>query len=226
METIERNTYERRGIGNLAEIPDPPEQLWLRGTLPPPGMKRLAVVGSRALTAYGRDACRTLVQGLAGYPVSIVSGLAFGADAAAHEDALEAGLHTIAIPGSGLDDLHIAPQTNLGLARRILEAGGALLAEHPPGTGARPTYFPSRNRIMAGLADAVLMIEAGERSGTLITARLAAEYDRDLLCVPHRIGDVHGAGAHQFLRLGATLVSEPAHILEALGIEASPLSRA
>ena len=219
METIARSAFKERGIGNLAEIPGPPERLWLRGALPAAGMKRLAVVGSRALTPYGREACAFLVGGLRGYPISIVSGLALGADAAAHEAALAAGLHTLAVPGSGLDDRAIAPRTNLGLARRILAAGGALLAEHPPGTLARPEYFPSRNRIMAGLADAILVLEAGERSGTLRTARLAAEYGRELLCVPHRIGDAHGAGAHQFLRLGATLAAEPCHILEALNIE-------
>jgi len=184
------------------------------------------VVGSRALTSYGRQACESLVSGLRGYPISIVSGLAFGADASAHKAALSVGLHTIAVPGSGLADSSIAPQTNLGLAKRIIESGGALLSEHPPETMAHSRFFPSRNRIMVGLSDAVLVIEAGERSGTLITARLASEYSRDLLCVPHRIGDTHGFASGLFIRLGAALVTESAHILEALGIrEHAPSER-
>lgn len=216
MRVILAADYIKEGIGSLCEIPEPPERLWLRGVLPPSRQKRLAVVGSRALSPYGRQACEQLIAGLAGYPISIVSGLALGADAAAHRAALAAGLHTIAVPGSGLSDRAIAPQTNLGLAKDILASGGALLSEHPPEVSARPGYFPSRNRIMVGLSDAVLMIEAGERSGTLITARLSAEYNRDLLCIPHRIGDPNGFGSILFLRLGATLVSEPEHILEAL----------
>jgi DNA processing protein len=203
----------------LGEIPKPPEQLWLRGSLPPAGTKHLAVVGSRALTRYGREACEYLIEGLAGYPISIISGLALGADACAHRAALAARLHTIAIPGSGLEDFVIAPRTNYSLAHDILKVGGALLSEQEPHHEARPEDFPSRNRLMVGLADAVLVIEAGEQSGTLITCRLAADYNRDLLCIPHRIGDPHAVASHTFLRIGATLVSEPAHILLALGIE-------
>lgn len=202
----------------LREIPQVPKHLWLRGSLPPPDTKYLAVVGSRAQTPYGREATHTLIKGLAGYPISIVSGLALGTDAEAHRVALSAGLHTVAMPGSGIADQAIAPRTNFQLAKEILEHGGALLSEYPPESHAAVWTFPQRNRLMVGLAHAVLVIEAGERSGTLITARLAGEYNRDLLCVPHRIGDVHGYGAHLFLRLGAGLVSESAHILEALGI--------
>ncbi len=218
--TIEQDSYTEEGLGSLSEIPQPPERLWLRGTPPPKGTRKLVVVGSRSLTDYGRHACESLIKGLAGYPVSIVSGLALGADACAHRAALAAGLHTIAIPGSGLDERFIAPQTNLALAKEILASGGALLSEHPPKTQALPRYFPSRNRIMVGIADAVLVIEAGARSGTLITARLSAEYDRALMCVPHRIHEANSYGPHQFIRLGAELVSESAHILETLGIPA------
>ncbi|HRH55439.1 MAG TPA: DNA-processing protein DprA [Candidatus Paceibacterota bacterium] len=216
---IQRTAYASHGLGYLAEIPQPPEKLWLKGTLPDPSLKKLVVVGSRDLSEYGREACEHLIAGLKDYPVAIVSGLALGADACAHEAALAADLPTIAVPGSGLDPSVIAPQTNAGIAARILAKGGALLSEHPDTEHARPHYFPSRNRIMVGMADAVLVIEAGEKSGTLITARLAGEYNRDLLCVPHRLTDPHGFGAHLFLRLGATLVSDSRHILEALGIE-------
>lgn len=201
---------------SLIEIPEPPGRLWLSGTLPLPSTKYLCVVGSRALTPYGREVTSRLIAGLAGYPISIVSGLALGADSAAHRAALSAGLHTIAIPGSGLGESALSPRSNVGLAKDILQAGGALLSEHPPEYLPHAYDFPSRNRIMVGMADAVLMIEAGEKSGTLITARLAGEYGRELLCVPHRIGDFNGYGSQLFLRLGATLVSEPSHILEAL----------
>lgn len=202
----------------LLEIPQLPKQLWVQGTLPPTGTRLLTVVGSRAMTHYGQEACQKLISGLAGYPVSIVSGLALGVDTCAHKAALAAGLHTIAIPGSGLDDASLYPRSNLGLAGDILKAGGALISEHEPRHTARAYDFPSRNRLMVGLADAVLVIEAGQKSGTLITARLACEYNRELLCIPHRIGDPHAFGGHLFIRLGATLVTEPIHILEALKI--------
>lgn len=203
----------------LRELPQPPEKLWMLGHFPSPETKLLVVVGSRALSSYGRSVCEKLIAGLAGYPVSIVSGLALGTDAVAHRAALAAGLHTIAVPGSGLDEKVIYPRTNAELAKEILRAGGALISENPPLHKPFLKEFPSRNRIMVGLAHAVLLIEAGEKSGTLITARLAGEYNRDLLCVPHRIGDPHGFGAHMYLRLGAAQITEPAHILEALGIE-------
>ncbi|MBU6491122.1 DNA-processing protein DprA, partial [Patescibacteria group bacterium] len=154
----------------LLEIPQLPERLWIRGALPPAGTKMLTVVGSRAMTHYGQEACQMLISGLAGYPVSIVSGLALGVDTCAHKAALDAGLHTLAIPGSGLDDDFLYPRSNLGLANDILGAGGALVSEHEPRHTARAYDFPSRNRLMVGLADAVLVIEAGQKSGTLITA--------------------------------------------------------
>ncbi len=202
----------------LSEIPQLPKKLWIRGSLPPEGTKRLAVVGSRALSRYGQEACERLIAGLAGYPISIVSGLALGADACAHRAALGAGLHTIAVPGSGLDDSVVSPRANLGLARDILAAGGTLVSEQEPLHKPWLKEFPSRNRLMVGMSDAVLIVEAGQKSGTLITARLAGEYNRDLLCIPHRIGDPHAFGPHLFIRLGAALVTEPIHILEALRI--------
>ncbi len=202
----------------LRQIPDMPEKLWLRGTMPPEAFRLLAVVGSRALSRYGRDMCRSLIAGLSGYPVSIVSGLAIGADACAHQNALEAGLHTIAIPGSGLADSVLYPRQNRFLAQQILAHGGTLLSEHEPQYKPHPFDFPSRNRIMAGLSHAVLIIEAGKKSGTLITARLAVDYSRDVLCVPHRISDPHSFGASHYLREGAAYVRDSLDILEALGI--------
>ncbi len=203
---------------SLGEIPQPPERLWVRGTLPPDGHKLLTVVGSRAMTHYGKEACEKLIMGLAGYPVSIVSGLALGVDTCAHKAALSAGLHTLVVPGSGLADEVLYPRSNRAFAQEILKAGGGFLSEYAPDTTSHIHFFPARNRIMVGIADAVLMIEAGQKSGTLITARLASEYGRDLLCIPHRIGDPHSFGPHLFIRSGAALVSEPLHILEVLKI--------
>jgi DNA processing protein len=202
----------------LLEIPQKPKRLWIRGSLPPAGTKFLTVVGSRAMTRYGQEACQKLISGLAGYPISIVSGLALGVDTCAHKAALTAGLHTLALPGSGLNDDILYPRSNRIFAKEILEKGGCLISEYAPDTASRIHFFPERNRLMVGLADAVLVVEAGEKSGTLITARLASEYNRELLCIPHRIGDPHAFGPHLFIRLGAALVCEPLHILEALKI--------
>lgn len=211
---LDRTEYPR----GLLEIPQVPEHLFMRGTFAPEGTKHLAVVGSRALSSYGREACEKLIGGLSGYPISIVSGMALGADACAHQAALRAGLHTVAVLGSGVDDASLYPRAHVRLAHDILSSGGVMVSENPDGYKARPEDFPKRNRIVVGLSQAVLMVEAGEKSGTLITARLSHEYNRDLLCIPHRIGDAHGFGANLFIRLGAVLISEPEHILEALGI--------
>lgn len=202
----------------LLEIPQPPKRLWIRGNLPSAGTKLLTVVGSRAMTRYGQEACQMLITGLAGYPISIVSGLALGVDTCAHRAAVAAGLHTLALPGSGLADDVLYPRSNRAFAKEILAKGGGMLSEYAPDTPSHVRYFPERNRLMVGISDAVLVIEAGAKSGTLITARLAAEYNRELLCIPHRIGDAHSFGPHLFIRLGATLVTEPLHILEALKI--------
>jgi DNA processing protein len=202
----------------LNEIADPPTQLYVRGPLPSPDKKWLAVVGSRACTQYGRQCVKHLIAGLRGQPVIIVSGLAYGIDAEAHKAALDAGLTTVAVPGSGLDWNALYPKANVGLAREILAHGGALLSEFEPRAQARDFMFAQRNRIMVGLSHATLVIEAKERSGSLITARLATEYNRDLLVVPGSIFSQESKGTHQFLRLGATAVTSSAEIMQALGI--------
>lgn len=202
----------------LREISDPPSDLYLRGTLPSYDLQWLAVVGSRKYTPYGKSVCEHLIAGLRGQPVVIVSGLALGIDAIAHKAALDAGLTTVAVPGSGLDWNVLYPRSNHSLARAILNAGGALLSEFEPSLKANEYTFPQRNRIMAGLSHATLLIEATERSGTLITARLATEYNRDLLAVPGSIFSESSKGTHQFLKLGARLVTSSNDILDALGI--------
>jgi len=205
--------------GTLSHIPDPPEKLYVRGTLPPKGHKLLCVVGSRALSDYGKRVLTHFFSKLKGYPISIVSGLALGTDGLAHTLALQHGLHTIAVPGSGISDAALYPKTHAYLAQNILDAGGALLSEFPPEFRAQMWSFPKRNRIMAGMSDAVFMLEAGEKSGTLITARMSSEYNKELLTIPHPLFSEHGKGPHQFLRLGATIVTEAEHILEVLGLD-------
>ncbi len=207
------------GLGALHEIPEPPKQLWYQGNLPPAGLSLLAVVGSRLYTTYGRQVTDYLIDGLAGYPVGIVSGLALGIDGLAHEAALRNDLYTLAVPGSGLEEKVIYPQKHRKLKRKILESGGGLMSELPPTTAAALWTFPKRNRIMAGLCPATLIIEAGAKSGTLITARLVADYNRELLAVPGSIFSKNSFGAHQFLKLGATLVTDASDILEVLNIE-------
>ncbi len=203
----------------FSEIPDPPKKLFLRGTLPKDDTLFLAVVGSRKCTHYGEEATRTLITGLAGHPFVIVSGLALGIDGIAHRSALEIGLTTIAIPGSGLDDSVLYPRAHLRLAHDILDSGGALLSEMEPCEKAAPYTFPKRNRLMAGISKAVLIIEADERSGSLITARLALEYNRDVLAVPGTIFSHSSRGTNALLRDGATPVTTPGDILQHFGLE-------
>jgi len=202
----------------LKEISDPPKQLFLKGILPSDDMKFLCVVGSRKYSPYGKEVCKKLISELKGYNVVIVSGLALGIDAIAHTAALDAGLKTIAIPGSGLGDKALYPNTNKNLAKRILENGGALLSEFDENFKATIYSFPQRNRIMAGISHATLIIEAEEKSGTLITSRLATEYNRDVLTVPSSIFSATAYGPHMLLRLGATPITKSNDILEALGL--------
>src|SRR3989338_5278827 len=202
----------------LAQIPDAPEKLFVRGQLPSFELSWLTGVGSRAMSAYGKQVCKYLIEGLQGYPVVVVSGLAFGVHAMAHRCAVEVGLPTVSIPGSGLGWDVLYPRANVALAREILKAGGALLSEFEPKQKAADYTFPQRNRIMAGISKATLVIEAREKSGSLITARLATEYNRDLLVVPGSIFSDGSRGTHQFLKLGAIPVTSPEDVLRALGI--------
>jgi len=203
----------------LAEIPDAPKRLFIRGELPlPQEYAYVCFVGSRAPSPYGRRVCASLIAGLAGSPVCIVSGLALGIDADAHTAALATGLKTIAVLPSAADDATIYPATNRSLATRILQAGGALVSEYEEGFRAAQWTFPARNRIMAGLSHATVIIEAGEKSGTLITARLALDYNREVLCVPHPIGTENGAGGNRLIREGAILIRDARDILDTLGL--------
>lgn len=203
----------------LLEIPQPPKDLWIAGELPPENLIYLCVVGSRKFTSYGREACEKIIAGLKGYPIVIVSGLALGIDAIAHRKALAVGLKILVFPGSGLSREAMHPKTNIKLAEEVVLNGGCLVSEFPPDFKATLWSFGKRNRLMAGISKATLIIEAEERSGTLITARLTTEYNRDLLAVPGSIFSSNSKGTNKLIRQGAIPVSSAEDVLEALGFE-------
>ncbi len=203
----------------LREIPKPPKILNYRGKLPKKDLSLLSVVGSRKYSIYGKQVLEHLLSGLRDYKVGIVSGLALGLDSLAHEEALRNDLYTLAIPGGGINGSVIYPATHRPLARRILETGGALLSEFNPSFKATKWSFPQRNRLVAGISQATLLIEAAEKSGTLITARLATDFNRELLVVPGNIFSKNCQGVHQFLKLGATPVTHASDIIEIMNLK-------
>jgi DNA processing protein len=203
----------------LLEIPQPPETLYVRGTFPSKDSIFLTVVGSRKYTSYGRDVCEKLIKGLEGYPIVIVSGLALGIDAIAHAQALKTGLTTVAFPGSGLSDSVLYPKTNITLAKEILKNNGCLVSEHEPNFVATIYSFPERNRLMAGISKATLIIEAEEKSGTLVTARMALDYNRDVLAVPGSVFSTNSKGTNTLIKQGAIPITNSSELLEALGFE-------
>jgi DNA processing protein len=157
---------------------------------------------------------RKIIEGLQGYPFCIVSGLALGIDTLAHKYAIEYGLKTLAIPGSGIDFDAIHPRTNIQLAKDIIRNGGCLISEMKPNEKAKIFSFPRRNRVMAGLVQAVVIIEAEEKSGTLITARLALDYNREVFVVPGSIFSENSIGTNKLLTQGATPLLGPNDILK------------
>ncbi|WP_370641510.1 MULTISPECIES: DNA-processing protein DprA [Halorhodospira] len=199
--------------GQLAEIPDPPPLLFVAGDPATLHHPQVAIVGSRHATAAGRDLAHDLAAGLARAGVATTSGLATGIDAAAHRGALEAGGTTLAVVGTGPDRIY--PARHRRLHARIL-ASGAVLGELPPGCGPLAAHFPRRNRIVSGLSLGVVVVQAGRHSGSLITARLAAEQGREVFAVPGSIHDPLARGCHALLREGAKLVESVDDILEEL----------
>jgi DNA processing protein len=204
----------------LREIPDPPKKLYIQGVLPSHDEYiYLTVIGSRKFTSYGKQACEHLLAGLAGYPFVIVSGLALGIDSIAHNAALENKLITVSVPGSGLNSDVLYPASNRGLAKRIIESGGCMVSEYEPNFKATNWSFPKRNRIMAGISHAVLVIEAENISGTRITSRLATEYNRDVFAVPGSIFSTASAGCNNLIREGATPITSVQNILEYFNLD-------
>ncbi|MDO5690573.1 MAG: DNA-processing protein DprA [Tissierellia bacterium] len=195
----------------LLEIDDAPMVLYHRGELNSPSYS-LAVVGSRKCTSYASWTVDKLVQGLSEYGVTIVSGLALGVDKLAHIAALENGMRTVAVLGNGLDTVY--PKSHLSLANRILDCCGAIISEFPLGAPPLPFHFPMRNRIISGLSLGVLVIEAQQKSGTLITAGLAAAQGREVFAVPGNINSLYSQGTNHLIRDGAKLVSRVEDIVE------------
>lgn len=197
----------------LKHIPDPPKQLYCRGNLDLFNSFCFGVVGTRKLTPYGKEAAQFIVRSLVQANFTIVSGLAFGIDAVAHQTTLDNDGKTIAVLGTGIIDEDIYPSTNLGLAKKILKQDGLIISEYKTGTAHRGS-FPERNRIISGLSKGVLIVEADEKSGSLITARLAGEQGRDVFAVPGNIFSSRSLGPHSLIKKGAKLVATAEDIFE------------
>ncbi|KAA0205774.1 DNA-protecting protein DprA [Candidatus Uhrbacteria bacterium] len=201
----------------LRQISDPPEGLYVRGTLK--DVPAISVVGTRRLTTYGRRATQAIVQELASGGCAIVSGLALGIDGEAHKAALDAGAYTIAVLATGIDDATLYPREHVKLAHRILEAGGALISENPPGSPSFKFAFPRRNRLIAGMTAATVVVEASLNSGSLITARLALDENREVLAVPGPIWSRASEGCHALLKLGAKPCTSAEDVIRALKLD-------
>jgi DNA processing protein len=207
----------------LRELYDAPPTLYVRGEVQALAAPGVAVVGARSCSAYGAQVARSLARDLATAGIVVVSGLARGVDGEAHRGALESGGLTIAVLGCGIDRDY--PHSHAELARRIVSCG-AVVSEYPPGVEPAPWRFPARNRIIAGLSLATVVVEARERSGALITADFALELGRDVFAVPGEITSGLSAGTNDLLRQGAAPLTSVRDVLDALGIESASSARA
>lgn len=198
--TLEDEAYPEK----LRQIPDAPYALYVKGRLPDENHKSVAIVGARMCSEYGRAVARQLARRLASHGICVVSGMARGIDAAGHTGALEADGITCAVLGCGVDICY--PKSNAQLYQNILQKG-CILSEYPPGTPPQPMLFPQRNRIISGLSDVVVVVEARERSGSLITADQALEQGRDVYAVPGRMYDSLSSGCNGLIRQGAGIIS-------------------
>lgn len=199
----------------LREIYDPPSLLYFCGKLDSLEKICLAVVGSRKYSPYGKQVIDYIIPLLA-KRVTIISGLARGIDSLTQAKTVAEGGITIGVLGSGIDEESIYPKENLGLAKRIIEAGGAIISEFPPGSPPQKQNFPKRNRIISGLAHGTLIIEAGLKSGSLITARCALEQGREVMAVPGNICSPTSIGTNNLIKLGARAIGSQEDILEAV----------
>ena len=193
----------------------PPKRLFYRGSLPKE-QYRVAVVGARDCSLYGRETARLFSSCLAANGVAVISGLARGIDGWAHQGALEGGGSTYAVLGNSAEICY--PKEHERLYHSIIRRGGGIISEYPPGTEARPSYFPMRNRIIGALSDGVLVVEARAKSGSLITADLALEQGKEVFVIPGRVRDALSEGCNNLIKQGACLVTEPEEILDCLGI--------
>jgi len=218
IEKINRKSIAISGFTSvLNTIHSPPEELYVAGTLPNKPVKSVAIVGSRKPTPYGVQVTHDLAYSLAKQGIVIISGLAYGIDAIAHKAALEAGGTTIAILANGLHRIYPAGHTNL--AREIIKKGGALISEKPPGEDARNYDFLKRNRLISGLADAVIVTEATEKSGTLSTVGHALDQNKEVFAVPGPITSLLSVGPNKLLQQGAHVVLNAKDVLEVIAPE-------
>lgn len=201
----------------LVNIAKPPKRLYFAGTLPTERWPTVAIVGTRKPTAYGKDVTYRLAGELAQKDIIIVSGLALGIDGLAHRAALDASGTTIAILGNGLPQVY--PSSHRGLAEQIAASGGAIIGEYEPETPALPHHFLERNRLVSGLADAVIVTEAAARSGTMSTAAHALEQGKEVLIVPGNITSPMSSGCNALLRQGATPITSSQDVLEVIAPE-------
>jgi len=201
----------------LKEIKDPPEVLYIKGELNP-NEQCFAVVGTRMASSYGKQVALEIAGDLAEAGLTIVSGLAPGIDSFAHLATLERRKRTIAVLGTGLDEKSIYPQSNLKLAKKIIETGGCLISEYPPGTRGTNFTFPQRNRIISGLSIGVLVVEAKQKSGALITADWAKKQGKKVFAVPGTIYSLNSKGCHFLIKQGAILVENANDILKELNL--------
>ena len=215
--------YDIRKLSNIpkkiSQHPNSPKILYVSGKIDFPNTHYITIVGARKCTPYGISVCKKIISDLRGYPIVIVSGLALGIDAVAHKAALENDIPTIAIIGSGLDESVLYPRTNLILANNIVKKGGGLLSEFEPLTKAAPYTFPMRNRIMAAISDICLIVECEKLSGTLITAKIALEYNKEVCAVPGSIYSPLSVGSHMLIKEGANPITSGGDILEILDID-------
>lgn len=214
--------HEEKYPALLSEISDPPLALFIRGELPGKERPFLSVVGTRRVTSYGRLACEKLIAPLAAQNIVIVSGLALGLDAIAHETALASRGITVAVLGGGIDRATVSPRANQKLAERIITSGGAIISEYPPHYPPDIFTFPARNRIIAGLSQGTLVIEAPRSSGALITAACALDYNRDVMAVPHQINAAMGEGCNTLIKQGAKTISSHEEVMESFGLICRP----
>ncbi len=204
----------------LKHLPDPPLILYYRGNKQLLNHQHnLAIIGSRRATKYGELAVNKIVSELSGSPIGIVSGLAYGIDAYAHQTALKNQLPTIAVLGSGLDNVNIFPKENYQLAHSIIQNNGLLVSEYPPTTVPQKYFFVARNRIIAGLSQAVLIVEAAQKSGALLTADFAADYNRTVMAVPGSILSPQSIGTNQLISNGAVSIMSGNSILQELDLK-------
>ncbi|HXV57707.1 MAG TPA: DNA-processing protein DprA [Gaiellaceae bacterium] len=205
----------------LGELHDPPALLYVRGeSVEILSRPAAAIVGARSCSSYGAQVARDLSRELAAAGLLVVSGLARGIDGEAHRGALAGGGATVGVLGCGIDRDY--PRAHAELARRMVEAGGLVVSEYPPGVEPAPWRFPARNRIIAGLAAATVVVEARERSGALITADFALELGREVFAVPGEITSGLSAGTNDLIRQGATPLLSAVDVLEALGVPSAP----